>query len=183
MATFYSDQITLPGAADLFRSPAENYGRVRTSKATFEATTAELAAGDILLGIKLQSHAVIQNIDLYNDDLDGATGLTFNLGLYWGGQNYTQGGSQVTGTFGGVISPAASTAYASASSALQTANKGGINLTFANRAISAGTQQLWQDAGLSADCKGHLLVGLGINASDASVIAGNVLLVVEFVID
>ncbi len=129
--------------------------------------TTDLEAADIIMLAPVPSNARVSSIRLAADDLDGDSTptLAFNLGLY---------------TSGGVLVDA--DAYASAITLGQAATAH-TEYAFEARGIEKTGQQVWQDAGASADPGGYYYLALTVSTVAATPAAGDIAFIVEYAID
>lgn len=162
--TLYGNQIATP---PVFADAYEAGGRVRSVVDTFEIVAADFDAdGDTLKLYRLPAEARIQAIKVANDDLDSATNMAINIGVYDVDGNVKD-----------------EDAYASAVTQFQAA-AGFTDLAFEARAIENVNSQLWADAGdteASHDPEYDIVITL--NAAAATAQAGTVSFIIEYVID
>lgn len=135
MAQILSNQM-----AKLYAQPSEKLEngegpgyRNRHVTALVPVTVADLVAGNTIRLQTLPNNAVPYRIYLRNDALDTASALTYDLGTAYSGLN------------GAIINP---TLYVSGGTQLQTANKAGVDVTFANRPLSSCLNTIEEDSGL-----------------------------------
>jgi hypothetical protein len=79
-----SNLVADPNASPTVPNPAgKQYGRVRIAQDAFEVVAADIDAdGDTVRLCTLPANARITSIKLANDDLDGASNVAFNVGIY-----------------------------------------------------------------------------------------------------
>ena len=181
MATTKSVQMTaLDTAPRGLLEAATLHGKVRIARGTVAVAAADFDAdGDIVTMVELPSHSKIVSIMIRNDDLDGATASVVNVGLYAGGSKFeTSAGTKYAAD--GLIDE---DAYASLITTLQAANTIGVDLAFEARDINLADNFIWEDAGLPEDPTVPLRIALTQTATVASAQAGDVTLVVMYVVD
>lgn len=137
------------------------------------------ADGDIVYLAEIPSNAKIVSIKLFNDDLDAGTDSLVNVGIYNGATGFTSS-TPTTYAADGLIDE---DAYASAITTFQTANTAGVEVAFEARNINAIGNYVWEDAGLPEDPGVNLRIALTQTAAVTTDAAGDVSLVVEYVID
>lgn len=154
----------------------EFHGNVRTAMATDALGTGDIDDDDEFHLVPVPMNARIVSIKVFNDDLDGhaCPTLAANLGLYYGGDN----GLDVTR--GDVIDE---DCYATAITTLQAANTSGVELAFEVRDIANVGQEVWEDGGLSSNPGGFAYIGFKVSTAAATAAAGDVTLVVQYVVD
>lgn len=141
------------------------------------ATTNIDDIGDIILFGPLPSNAIVTSIKLFNDDLDsnGTPTLAADVGVYYSGKgNIVSGVAKTSGT---VVS---ATCIGTAITTLQSANVSGTEVRFEAANIDTIDKELWEVAGLSADCGGLLYIGLTMTAAAATAAAGGIKVVVQY---
>lgn len=178
MATFYSTNLTNITASPITALSGKS-GQLITQIDTIEADTTAVDNADdnILIGM-VPSNAKITSIVLFNDDLDsnGSPALVANLGLFYGIDNVVSGVKKTTGD---VID---ADCFATLITTLQSANTTGVELRFEVADIANIGQEAWQIAGLTADCGGHLFIGLDISTAAATAAAGTISMRVKYFI-
>ena len=143
-------------------------GRMRVASGTIAAGTGDIDNDDVLMMVQIPSNAKVLSIKLFNDDLDsnGSPTLAANVGLY-----------KVDGT---VVDE---DCYATAITDLQAANTGGVEVAFEARNINAVSNFAWEDGGLSSDPAEPLRIALTMSNVAATAAAGDVTLIVTYVVD
>ena len=142
------------------------------------ATTSIDEVGDVVLLCPVPSNARIRRMILRNEDLDsnGTPTLAVDVGVYYTGIGH----SDSTKTLGTVID---ADAFASAITTLQSANLAGTDVRVeATGAIDECLMEVWEAAGLSADCGGYVAIGLTVTTQAATAAAGRVVLEVDYVV-
>jgi hypothetical protein len=137
------------------------------------------ADGDILYMAEVPSNAKITSIKLFNDDLDSGTTSVANVGIYNGGTKFTSS-TPTTYAADGLIDE---DAYATAITTLQAANTSGVEMAFEARNINAVANYVWEDCGLPEDPRVPLRIALTQTATVAGDQAGDVTLIVEYVVE
>lgn len=155
------------------------YGKERIFMDTVAVNTTDFDAdGDILYMAEVPSNAKISSIILFNDDLDSGTTSVANVGLYNGGTKFTSGGTSYAAD--ALISEQA---YASLITTLQAANTSGVELAFEARDINAVNNYVWEDAGLTEDPRVPFRIALTQTATVAGDQAGDVTMIVRYVVE
>lgn len=156
------------------------HGVMRVAKATEAVATTEAELADIVLKVRIPSNASIASIMLFNDDLDSHSTPTLaaDVGLYYGSDPDV---SLALNKKKGDVADA--DAYASAITTLQAANTTGVEVMFEARDINKVANKVWQDAGLSADPQCFFDIGLTVTTAAATAAAGDVSVVVTYVVN
>jgi len=155
-------------------------GKHRVFMDTVAVAAADFDAdGDIVYLAEVPSGSKIASIKIYNDDLDSGTDTAPNVGLYNGGTKFTTSGG-TTYAADGLIDE---DAYGSAITTLQAANTAGVELAFEARNINAINNYVWEDCGLSEDPKVPLRIALTQTATVAGAAAGDISVVVTYVVE
>lgn len=153
-------------------------GNVQVSTGIKALGTGDIDAADIVHLCVVPFSAKIKSIKIFNDDLDsnGTPTLVYDLGVYYGedGLTYSQ--------FDAVDIDCYVDGSASGGTDLQAANTTGAELAYVARGIEVD-QEVWEDAGLSANPGGLALISLTISTGAATAAAGDVKLVVEYIND
>jgi hypothetical protein len=160
---------------------ASGGGKMRVFMDTIAAGTGDIDDNDIILLAELPSNAKISSIMLYSDDLDsgGSPSLTWNVGLYNGQTKFNDTDSSATAYAAGAVLDEDCYASAVSGSAAIT----GTECAFEARNINAIANFIWEDGGLSSDPKVPLRVGLTVQAAAATAAAGDITLVVTYIVD
>lgn len=145
--------------------PTDERGRQRILQGLIELAAADLTSGDIVLLAGIPSGASVVRLEIANDDLDTATTVTFNLGLY----------NDIAGT-----EAADADVYATAVAQFQAAS-GFVDLAFEARNIDKTGQQVWQDAGVTSNDNKERFIGITFTATGTT--AGTVAYRITYVTD
>ena len=160
---------------------ASGGGKLRVFMDTIAAGTGDLDNDDIIVLAQVPSNAKLTSIRIYNDDLDGATSAEFNVGLYNGPQAYT-----ISGTTTDAEAVIDEDCYATDSDAFQaatTVTTGTEEFLTEARNINAIANFVWEDGGLSEDPKVPLRIAITMSATPGSAAAGDITMVVQYVVD
>lgn len=166
------------------RTPLESgsaVGKMRVFADTIAAATTSLDEdGDAIVLAEVPSNAKIVSIKLYNDDCDGhaCPTLAANCGVYNGGQPFTDSTTKYAAD--ALIDE---DSYATAITTLQAANTTGVELAFEARNVNAVANYVWEDCGLSEDPRVPLRIALTVSTAAATAAAGDITLVVTYVVD
>ena len=159
---------------------ASGGGKLRVFMDTIAAGTGDLDNNDIIVLAQVPSNAKLTSIRIYNDDLNSGSG-TFNVGLYNGPQAYT-----ISGTTTDAEAVIDEDCYATNSDAFQaatTVTTGTEELITDTRNINAIANFVWEDGGLSEDPKVPLRIAITMSATPGSAAAGDITMVVQYVVD
>jgi hypothetical protein len=142
------------------------------------ATTDIDNADDTIFFGPIPSNAVISSIRIFNDDLDsnGTPTLACNVGLFYSG---TGGGQIAAGRVAGDVIDV--DCFATAITTLQSANVTGVEVRFEAGDIADIQKEAWEIGGLSSDIGGHFLIGLDLTTAAATAVAGDIVLVVDYI--
>lgn len=181
MATTKANTITLLDASPRLRLES---GIISAKSRVFADTVAVAdgdfdADGDILYLAEVPSNAKIVSIKLFNDDLDAGTDSAVNIGIYNGGTAFTSS-TPTTYAADALIDE---DSYATAITTFQTANTAGVEVAFEARNINAIDNYVWEDAGLPEDPGVPLRIVATQTAAVATDAAGDVSIIVEYVVD
>ena len=160
---------------------ASGGGKLRVFMDTIAAGTGDLDNNDIIVLAQVPSNAKLASIRIYNDDLDSGSSAEFNVGLYNGPQAYT-----ISGTTTDAAAVIDEDCYASASDAFQaatTVTTGTEEFLTEARNINAIANFVWEDGGLSEDPKVPLRIAITMSATPGTAVAGDITLVVQYVVD
>jgi hypothetical protein len=195
MATFYSDQIvnTTPNGQGYVRrnSTSEKYGKPRSFNVTLNASGSYAPGvtpgnvtynnGDIVVLAEIKTNDKVRSIKLLDQALTGASGLTFNVGLAAGTNAPKMPISGATNAQYGTLLNA--TAFASADADIQSAHTQPFELAWLNRAPGNANNFAWEDAGLSENPGGTLLIVLQLTAGTMTVAPDQVAFLCDVVND
>ena len=179
MATAKGVEITnLDATPRTILEAASGGGKLRVFMDTIAAGTGDLDNNDIIVMAQVPSNAKLTSIRIYNDDLDGATSATFNVGLYNGPQAYT-----ISGTTTDAAAVIDEDCYVTESTQFQAAvTTAPVELLAEVRNINAIANFVWEDGGLSEDPKVPLRIAVTMAATGTAV-AGDITIVVKYTID
>lgn len=140
------------------------------------------ADGDVVYLAQVPSNARIVSIKTYNDDLDGGTDSAVNVGIYNGNEAFNDTDASETAYAADAIID--EDAYAAADTSFRAAVTAGTEHAFGTAARrNAPLRQVWEDAGLTSDPGVPLRVALTQTAAVTTDAAGDVAMVVTYVID
>ena len=71
-------------------------GKLRVFMDTIAAGTGDIDDNDIIMLAEVPSNSKIVSIKVYNDDLDGGSGLVTDIGLYNGGTKFNDTDASAT---------------------------------------------------------------------------------------
>jgi len=137
------------------------------------------ADGDIVYLAEVPSNAKIASIKVFNDDLDAGTDSVVNLGVYNGGTKFTSSAGTSYAANGLIDEDA----YASAVTTFQGAVTAGTELAFEARNINAINNYVWEDCGLPEDPRVPLRIALTQTAAVTTDAAGDISVVVTYVVE
>jgi sulfate adenylyltransferase subunit 1 (EFTu-like GTPase family) len=152
--------VTVP---QVLNSAQQLHGVKRVAQGTIALAAGDLSATDTVMLAPIPSNASISSIKIFNDDLDSATTITADVGLYK--QD---------------LSVVDADAYASAITDLRAAVTVGTEVAFEARDINKMGQKVWQDAGLSSDPALTYFVGIGFPAAGNQ--AGDLSFIIEYTV-
>ena len=179
MATVKSVEITnLDATPRTTLEAASGGGKERVWMDTIAAGTGDLDNNDIIVMAQVPSNAKLTSIQIYNDDLDGATSAAFNVGLYNGPQAYT-----ISGTTTDAAAVIDEDCYVTASTQFQGAVTTPSELLAETRNINAIANFVWEDGGLAEDPGVPLRIAITMSATPGSAAAGDITMVVKYVVD
>ena len=184
MATAKSIEITnLDTTPRTITAAGSVHGKLRVFADTIAAGTGDIDNDDVIMMAEIPSNAKVMSIKLYNDDLDsnGSPTLAANVGLYVGTTKFTDtDGSSTAYAASAVIDE---DCYASAITTLQAANTAGVEVAFEARDVNAIANYAWEDGGLTSDPKVPLRIALTMSNAAATAAAGDITMVVTYVVD
>jgi len=184
MATTKSIEITnLDTTPRTITEAGSVHGKMRVFADTIAAGTGDIDNDDVIMMAEIPSNAKVMSIKLYNDDLDsnGSPTLAANVGLYVGTTKFTDtDGSSTAYAASAVIDE---DCYASAVTTLQAANTAGVEVAFEARNVNAIANYAWEDGGLTSDPKVPLRIALTMSTVAATAAAGDISMVVTYVVD
>jgi len=156
-------------------------GKVRVFMDTIAAATTDIDDDDVIMLAEVPSNSKIISIKLYNDDLDGGSGLVTDIGLY-------NGGTKFNDTDGSATAYAAEQVidrdcYGTLSTDLRAAVTAGTEFRFETMNINTIANFVWEDGGLTSDPGVPLRVALTIETVAGSAAAGDITMVVQYVVN
>ena len=156
-------------------------GKLRVFMDTIAAATTDIDDDDVIMLAEVPSNSKIISIKLYNDDLDGGSGLVTDIGLY-------NGGTKFTDTDGSATAYAAEQVidrdcYGTLSTDLRAAVTAGTEFRFETMNINTIANFVWEDGGLTSDPGVPLRVALTIETVAGSAAAGDITMVVQYVVN
>ena len=157
---------------------ASGGGKLRVLMDTIAAGTGDLDDNDIMVMAQVPSNAKLVSLQIYNDDLDGATSAAFNVGLYNGPQAYT-----ISGTTTDAAAVIDEDCYVTASTQFQGAVTTPSELLAETRNINAIANFVWEDGGLAEDPGVPLRIAITMSATPGSAAGGDITMVVKYVVD
>lgn len=144
---------------------ADGDGRSHVIIGTTELATTRLDdVGDVTLLFALKGNDRLARLILFNDDMDsnGTPTLAINVGLY---KDVNAAGTSATAV--------SASAYASASTTLQSAVTSGTDVTFSARNIDKAGQTVAEDGGESVHSSPRY-VGIAVSTAAATAVAGTI---------
>ena len=185
MATTKGVNATSIGTDDpfLFVTAGDLGGAQRVSMDVAAVAAADFDAdGDIVYLAQVPSNARIVSIKTYNDDLDSGTDSSVNVGIYNGDEAFVDTDGSATAYAADALID--EDAYVSASAAFQAAVTAGTEHAFGTAARrNDPLRRVWEDAGLTSDPKVPLRIALTQTAAVSADNAGDVVMVVTYVVD
>jgi len=156
-------------------------GKLRVFMDTIAAATTDIDDDDVIMLAEVPSNSKIISIKLYNDDLDGGSGLVTDIGLY-------NGGTKFNDTDGSATAYAAEQVidrdcYGTLSTDLRAAVTAGTEFRFETMNINTIANFVWEDGGLTSDPGVPLRVALTIETVAGSAAAGDITMVVQYVVN
>jgi len=184
MGTAYSIELTsLEATPQVMVSPASATGKVRVWSDTIAAGTGDIDDDDILMMAEIPSNSKIKSIKLYNDDLDsgGSPALVTDVGIYNGNVKFNDtDGSATAYAAEGVIDR---NCYGTVMTVLQGAVTAGTEVRYETLGIETVGNFMWEDAGLTSDPGRMLRIALTIETVAATAAAGDITMVVEYIVN
>ena len=184
MATAYSTELTnYEATPQVMVDSASAGGKVRVWSDTIAAATTDIDDNDIIMMAEIPSNAKIKSIMLYNDDLDsnGSPALVTDVGIYNGNVKFNDtDGSATAYAAEGVIDR---DCYGTVSTVLQAAVTAGTEFRYETLGIETVGNFMWEDAGLTSDPGRMLRIALTIETVAATAAAGDITMVVEYIVN
>jgi hypothetical protein len=174
MATAYGVEMTKLAVSQTsprsVREVGSAGGKVRVFMDTISAATTDIDDDDIIMLAEIPSGAKIKSIKLYNDDMDsnGSPAIVTDLGIYNGNTAFSD-------------TDGSATRYA-AEGVIEAAVTAGTEFRNETLDINTVANYMWQDAGLTSDPGVQLWIALTIETVAATAAAGDITIVVEYII-
>jgi len=156
-------------------------GKVRVFMDTIAALTTDIDDDDVIMLAEVPSNSKIISIKLYNDDLDGGSGLVTDIGLYNGGTKFND--TDASATVYAAEQVIDRDCYATLSTDLRAAVTAGTEFRFETLNINTIANFVWEDGGLTSDPGVPLRVTLTIETVAGSAAAGDITMVVQYVVN
>lgn len=174
----YSEVATKVVARD--GSVNKKIGREHVQIDTRAVTTVSIdETDDRIMFCAIPSNAIITDVLVLCDDLDSHStpALAVDIGLYYSGI----GGDQAANlkAAGDIIDV---DAFASAYAGLQAAIVSPTSVRFEAANITTLGKEAWDLGGLSADCGGLFFIGTSVTTAAATAAAGDLSLIVKFIV-
>ena len=156
-------------------------GKLRVFMDTIAAATTDIDDNDIIMLAEVPSNSKVISIKLYNDDLDSGTAIVTDVGLYNGGTKFNDTDASLTAYAAeGVIDR---DCYGTVSTVLQGAVTSGTEYRFETLNINTIANYAWEDGGLTSDPGVPLRIALTIETVAATAAAGDITMVVQYVVN
>jgi len=185
MATTKGTNATSIGTDDpfLFVTAGDLGGAQRVSMDVAAIADGDFDAdGDIVYLAQVPSNARIVSIKTYNDDLDNGTDSVVNVGIYNGDEAFVDTDGSATAYAADALID--EDAYNAGATTFQGAVTAGSEHAFGTAARRNNPlRKVWEDAGLTSDPKVPLRIALTQTATVTTDIAGDVVMVVTYVVD
>ena len=156
-------------------------GKLRVFMDTIAAGTGDIDDDDVIMLAEVPSNSKIISIKLYNDDLDGGSGLVTDIGLYNGGTKFNDTDASATAYAAEAVIDR--DCYATLSTDLRAAVTAGTEFRFETLNINTIANFVWEDGGLTSDPGVPLRVALTIETVAGSAAAGDITMVVQYVVN
>jgi hypothetical protein len=168
MTTKNSDLVANFEATPQVANPAhELHGVKRVAQGTIALAAGDIGAADIVMLAPVPSNASITSIKIANDDLDSATTITSDVGLYT-----TAGAAADVDVYAdGSTNMQSATAFADVEA----------EYAFVTRDINKCGQQVWEDAGATSDPGGFYYVAVTFPTAGDQ--AGDLSFIIEYVVN
>jgi hypothetical protein len=156
-------------------------GKLRVFMDTIAAATTDIDDNDIIMLAEVPSNSKVISIKLYNDDLDSGTAIVTDVGLYNGGTKFNDTDASLTAYAAeGVIDR---DCYGTVSTVLQGAVTAGTEYRFETLNINTIANYAWEDGGLTSDPGVPLRIALTIETVAGTAVAGDITMVVQYVVN
>ena len=156
-------------------------GKLRVFMDTIAAGTGDIDDDDVIMLAEVPSNSKIISIKLYNDDLDGGSGLVTDIGLYNGGTKFNDTDASVTAYAAEAVIDR--DCYGTLSTDLRAAVTAGTEFRFETLNINTIANFVWEDGGLTSDPGVPLRIALTIETVAGSAAAGDITMVVQYVVN
>ena len=184
MGTAYSAELTnFEATPQVLVDSGSAGGKVLVWSDTIAAGTGDIDDNDIIMMAEIPSNAKIKSIKLYNDDLDsnGSPALVTDVGIYNGNVKFNDtDGSATAYAAEGVIDR---NCYGTVMTVLQAAVTAGTEVRYETLGIETVGNYMWEDAGLTSDPGRMLRIALTIETVAATAAAGDITMVVEYIVN
>ena len=184
MGTAYSTELTnYEATPQVMVSPASATGKIRVWSDTIAAGTGDIDDDDILMMAEIPSNAKIKSIKLYNDDLDsgGSPALVTDVGIYNGNVKFNDTDGSATAYAAEAVIDR--NCYGTVMTVLQAAVTAGTEVRYETLGIETVGNFMWEDAGLTSDPGKMLRIALTIETVAATAAAGDITMVVEYIVN
>jgi len=150
---------------------------------TIAAGTGDIDDDDILMMAEIPSNAKIKSIKLYNDDLDsgGSPALVTDVGIYNGNVLFNDTDGSATAYAAEAVIDR--NCYGTVMTVLQAAVTAGTEVRYETLGIETVGNFMWEDAGLTSDPGRMLRIALTIETVAATAAAGDITMVVEYIVN
>ena len=156
-------------------------GKLRVFMDTIAAATTDIDDDDVIMLAEVPSNSKIISIKLYNDDLDGGSGLVTDIGLYNGGTKFNDTDASATAYAAEALIDR--DCYGTLSTDLRAAVTAGTEFRFETLNINTVANFVWEDGGLTSDPGVPLRIALTIETVAGSAAAGDITMVVQYVVN
>ena len=184
MGIAYSTELTnYEATPQVMVSPASATGKIRVWSDTIAAGTGDIDDDDILMMAEIPSNAKIKSIKLYNDDLDsgGSPALVTDVGIYNGNVLFNDTDGSATAYAAEAVIDR--NCYGTVMTVLQAAVTAGTEVRYETLGIETVGNFMWEDAGLTSDPGKMLRIALTIETVAATAAAGDITMVVEYIVN
>jgi hypothetical protein len=186
MATAYGIEMTKLAASQTVprsvREAASAGGKLRVFMDTIAAGTGDIDDDDIIMLAEVPSNAKVLSIKVYNDDLDGGTGLAWDVGVYNGNTPFTD--TDASATVYAAEAVVDRNCYGTAATDGRAAVTAGTEYKFETLNINTIANYVWEDAGLTSEPYGiQLWIALTMETVAGSAAAGDITMVVEYIVN
>tara|TARA_R100001530_G_scaffold11611_1_gene11097 strand:- start:980 stop:1528 length:549 start_codon:yes stop_codon:yes gene_type:complete len=182
MTTAYAVDLTIDRTSGSLVEAGSYVGKMRVAMDTIALATTDIDDDDIIHMVAVPSNAKIVSIKLSNDDLDsnGSPTLVTDVGLYAGETKFTDTDGSATAYAAGAVIDR--DCYGTTMTTLQAAASD-TEVLHETRNINAISNFVWEDGGLTSDPGVPLYISLTIETVAATAVAGDVTMVVTYVVN